>query len=112
LYGFHLTGVTASGVPLLELTQSDTVSLHRQGSLYRAPRPSVTSRLTSSSNGAVSIDFQPYLFSLPHCRCPWPLFIGRDARQATVQPEHLRKSLAFQRAEHHTAYCIECLDLV
>jgi hypothetical protein len=27
-YGFHFTGVTSSGVPLLELTQPDAVSLH------------------------------------------------------------------------------------
>jgi len=33
LYGFHLTGVTASGVPLLELTQPDAVRLHGLGSL-------------------------------------------------------------------------------
>jgi hypothetical protein len=32
-YGFHLTGVTASGVPLLELTQPDAVRLHGLGSL-------------------------------------------------------------------------------
>jgi hypothetical protein len=32
-YGFHLTGVTASGVPLLELTQPDAVLLHGLGSL-------------------------------------------------------------------------------
>jgi len=31
--GFHLTGVTASGVPLLELTQPDAVRLHGLGSL-------------------------------------------------------------------------------
>jgi hypothetical protein len=54
---FHFTGVTTSGVALVELTQPDAVSLHRYGSLYRAPM--VTSRLTSSPNGAVSIGFQP-----------------------------------------------------
>jgi hypothetical protein len=32
-YGFHLTGVTASGVPLLELTQRDAVRLQGLGSL-------------------------------------------------------------------------------
>ena len=32
-YGFHLPGVTASGVPLLELTQPDAVRLHGLGSL-------------------------------------------------------------------------------
>jgi hypothetical protein len=32
-YGFHFTGVTASGVPLLELIQPDAVSLHGLGSL-------------------------------------------------------------------------------
>jgi hypothetical protein len=32
-YGFHLAGVTASGVPLLELTQPDAVRLHGLGSL-------------------------------------------------------------------------------
>jgi len=32
-YGFHLTGVTASGVPLLELTQPYAVRLHGLGSL-------------------------------------------------------------------------------
>ena len=52
-------GVTASGVPLPELTQPAAESLHRYGSRYREPRPSVTSRLTSSSNGALSIGFQP-----------------------------------------------------
>jgi hypothetical protein len=60
--GFHFTGVTASGVPLLELIQPDAVSLHGYGSLYREPCPSVTSRLTSSFNGALSIGFQPKLF--------------------------------------------------
>ena len=29
MYRFHFTGVTASGVPLLELIQPDAVSLHR-----------------------------------------------------------------------------------
>jgi hypothetical protein len=33
MYDFHFTGVTASGVPLLELTQPDAVSLHGLGSL-------------------------------------------------------------------------------
>jgi hypothetical protein len=32
-YGFHLTGVTASGVPCFELTQPDAVRLHGLGSL-------------------------------------------------------------------------------
>jgi hypothetical protein len=32
-YGFHFTGVTVSGVPLLELIQPDAVSLHGLGSL-------------------------------------------------------------------------------
>jgi hypothetical protein len=32
-YGFHLTGGTASGVPLLELIQPDAVRLHGLGSL-------------------------------------------------------------------------------
>jgi hypothetical protein len=31
--GFHFTGVTTSGVPLLELTQPDSVSLHGLRSL-------------------------------------------------------------------------------
>jgi hypothetical protein len=59
---FHFTGVTASGVPLLELIQPVAVSLHRYGSRYGEPCPSVTSRLTSSSNGVVSIGFQPKVF--------------------------------------------------
>ena len=33
LYGFHFTGVTASGVPLVELIQPDAVSLHGSGRL-------------------------------------------------------------------------------
>ena len=31
-YGFHFTGVTASGVPLFELTQPAAVRLHGEGS--------------------------------------------------------------------------------
>jgi hypothetical protein len=33
MYGFHFIGVTASGVPLLELIQTDAESLHGLGSL-------------------------------------------------------------------------------
>jgi hypothetical protein len=32
-YGFHFTGVTASGVPLFELTQPAAVRLQGEGSL-------------------------------------------------------------------------------
>jgi hypothetical protein len=44
-YGFHLTGMTASGVPLLELTQPDAVSLQWYGSLS----PLANTRTTASS---------------------------------------------------------------
>jgi hypothetical protein len=84
---FHFAGVTASGVPLLELIQPDAVSLHRYGSRYRAPCPSVTSRLTSSSNGAVSIGFQPKVFGSTRIVATpsillAPLSIRREARQS------------------------------
>jgi hypothetical protein len=60
-YGFHWSGVTASGVPLLALTQPATVSLNGDLSAYVVPRPSLTISVTSWSNGAASSGFQPNL---------------------------------------------------
>jgi hypothetical protein len=57
-YGLHLTGVTSSGVPFLELIQPVAVRRHGHWIIYGLPRPSVTYRLTSSSKGALSVDFQ------------------------------------------------------
>jgi hypothetical protein len=57
-YRLHATGVTASGVPLLELTQPAAVSLHAFTRTYGLPRPSVTCRVMTSSGGALSSDFQ------------------------------------------------------
>jgi hypothetical protein len=59
-YGLQLTGVTSSGVPFLELIQPVAVRRHGHWSVYGAPRPSVTCSAMSSSNGAVSIGFQPW----------------------------------------------------
>jgi hypothetical protein len=58
-YGLHLTGVTASGVPFLELIQPVAVRRHGHWSVYGPPRPSVTCNAMSSSSGALSIGFQP-----------------------------------------------------
>jgi hypothetical protein len=57
-YGLHLTGVTASGVPALELIQPVAVRRHGHRIAYGAPRPSVTWSVMSSSNGALSIGCQ------------------------------------------------------
>jgi hypothetical protein len=59
-YGLHCKGVTASGVPLPELTQPVAVSLNGPLSKYGLP-PSVTISATSWPTGAVSIGFQPNL---------------------------------------------------
>jgi hypothetical protein len=59
-YGLHCKGVTASGVPLPELTQPAAVSLNGPLSKYGLP-PSVTISDTSWPTGAVSIGFQPNL---------------------------------------------------
>jgi hypothetical protein len=58
-YGLHLTGVTSSGVPFLELIQPLAVRRHGHRSVYGPPRPSVTCSAMSSSSGALSIGFQP-----------------------------------------------------
>jgi Family of unknown function (DUF6481) len=58
-YGLHLSGVTSSGFPFLELIQPAPVRLHGHLIVYGLPRPSVTCSVTSSSNGALSIGFQP-----------------------------------------------------
>jgi hypothetical protein len=58
-YGLHLTGVTSSGVPFLELIQPFAVRRHGHCSVYGPPRPSVTCNAMSSSSGALSIGFQP-----------------------------------------------------
>jgi hypothetical protein len=57
-YGLQRTGVTASGVPLPELTQPAAVSLLGFRRVYGLPRPSVTWRVTSLSRGALLIGFQ------------------------------------------------------
>jgi hypothetical protein len=59
-YGLHRTGVTSSGVPLLELIQPADVRRQGHWSVYGAPRPSVTCNAMSSSSGAFSIGFQPW----------------------------------------------------
>jgi hypothetical protein len=93
-YGLHLTGVTSSGVPFLELIQPVAVRRHGHWSVYGAPRPSVTCNAMSSSPGALSIGIQPEFtrdarialffpspLDLPHgsrspsARCSWWPFI-------------------------------------
>jgi hypothetical protein len=58
-YGLHFNGVTSSEFPFLELIQPAAVRLHGHLIVYGLPRPSVTCSVTSSSNGALSIGFQP-----------------------------------------------------
>jgi hypothetical protein len=85
-YGLHLTGVTVSGVPLPELTQPAAVSLLAFTSMYGSPRPSVTCRVTSSSRGALSIDFQ--LWSSRGCIAPFQIQNDRCqylSRPASIQ---------------------------
>jgi hypothetical protein len=50
---------TSSGFPFLELIQPAAVRLLGHLIVYGLPRPSVTCSETSSSNGALSIGFQP-----------------------------------------------------
>jgi hypothetical protein len=70
-YGLHLTGVTASGVLLPELTQPAAVSLLGLRRVYGLPRPSVTCRLTSSSRGGALDRFPTITFRRhPHRACP------------------------------------------
>jgi NAD(P)-dependent dehydrogenase (short-subunit alcohol dehydrogenase family) len=62
-------GATSSGFPFLELIQPVAVSRHGHRIAYGEPRPSVTCTATSSSNGALSIEFQSYvgvLLSMKH----------------------------------------------
>jgi len=55
----RFNGVTSSGFPFLELIQPAAVRRHGHLIVYGLPRPSVTCSVTSSSNGALSIGFQP-----------------------------------------------------
>jgi cold shock protein len=58
-YGLHLTGVTSSGFPFLELIQPAAVRRQGHCRVYGARRPSVTCKAMSTSNGVFSIGFQP-----------------------------------------------------
>ena len=71
---FHFAGVTASGVPLLELIQPDAVSLHRYGSRYRAPWSGLDRIPAKSVREHLIVAVPSILLA--------PLSIGRDARQS------------------------------